>query len=212
MNNSVLSGSVAKRLARPFCAAAILAAMAWPAQSSTPQGEFAVEGAGLAKCPAFLEARTARSDAYSRFIGYVEGYMTAANRYAPETFDLSPYQTGELFGMIIENHCKSNPDDQLYYIVQSLAAQLDGDRLVNRSDLMRINGSETGPVAVYEEVVRRMQQRLTEENLYRGEADGQFDEELQRSIENYQAAVGLQPSGMPDTLTLWILFSPQQAG
>lgn len=207
-----LFNMVCRTLARPACAGAVLAALAWPAESSTPQGEFAVEGAGLAKCPAFLEARASRSDAYSRFIGYVEGYMTAANRYSPETFDLSPYQTGELFGMIIENHCKTNPDDQLYYIVQSLAAQLEGDRLVNRSSMMRIDGSETGPVAVYEEVVRRMQQRLTEEDLYSGEADGQFDEELQRSIENYQAAVGIQPSGLPDTLTLWILFSPQQAG
>lgn len=207
-----LFNTACRALVLPFCAGAALAAFAWPAESSTPQGEFAVEGAGLAKCAAFLEARASRSDAYSRFIGYVEGYMTAANRYSPETFDLSPYQTGELFGMIIENHCKSNPDDQLYYIVQSLAAQLVNDRLINRSGMMRIDGSESGPVAVYEEVVRRMQQRLAEEGLYGGEADGQFDEELQRSIENYQAAVGIQPSGLPDTLTLWILFSPQQAG
>lgn len=212
MKEWIFEGAVVRRLARPVFATVFLAALAWPAQSSTPGGEFAVEGAGLAKCPAFLEARASRSDAYSRFIGYVEGYMTAANRYSPETFDLSPYQTGELFGMIIENHCKSNPDDQLYYIVQSLALQLEADRLKNRSSMMRIDGSETGSVAVYEEVVRRMQVRLAEENLYSGEADGQFDEELQRSIENYQAAVGLQPSGMPDTLTLWILFSPQQAG
>ncbi len=69
--------------------------------AATDQGRFAIEGAGLATCAAFTQARQARSpedkntgavDSYARFIGWVEGYLTGVNRYLGYKFDFAPWK------------------------------------------------------------------------------------------------------------------------
>src|SRR5678815_1571286 len=92
------------------------------AHADSPDGKFAIEGAGYATCAAFTEARNARSeaapnkpsDAYARFIGWIEGYLTAANRYTPDTFDLTPWQTAEVYGVIVGSYCEKHADTRLF--------------------------------------------------------------------------------------------------
>ena len=63
---------------------------------------------------------------------------------------------------------------------------------------------------MYSEVIRRMQDALKKQGVYPGQVNGVWDKETQLSVAGYQAAVGLQDTGLPDPLTLWLLFSPQK--
>ena len=186
--------------------------------AATPQGRFAIEGAGLATCKAFTEARNQRSpddknaaavDSYARFIGWVEGYLTGVNRYLGDTFDIAPWQTPELYGVIIGEHCEKNPNDRLFEVVQKMVVTLTNDRMNSPSEMVTLKFKDRS-VNIYTEVVRRAQDELKKQNLYRGEVNGQWDEATQKSVAFYQAAVGLQDTGLPDPLTLWLLFSPQK--
>ena len=199
------------------------------ASAETPQGQFAIEGAGLATCTAFVEARKGRTeartkaeiaksqldetnlagvDAYARFIGWVEGYLTATNRYVGDTYDMAPWQTPELYGVIIGEYCEKHLDERLFSVIQKIVISLTPDRLKEPSEMVTLRVRNRGFV-MYTEVIRRTQDALKKQNLFQGEATGRWDQATQLSIANYQAAVGLQDTGMPDPLTLWLLFSPQ---
>jgi hypothetical protein len=186
--------------------------------AATDQGRFAIEGAGLATCKAFTDARSQRSpddknaaavDSYARFIGWVEGYLTGVNRYLGDTFDIAPWQTAELYGVIIGEHCDKNPNDRLFEVVQKMVVTLTNDRMKTPSDMVNLKFKDRG-VSLYTEVIRRAQDELKKQGLYRGEVNGQWDEDTQKGVAFYQAAVGLQDTGLPDPLTLWLLFSPQK--
>lgn len=217
MYRAILLSAVCALLAVPVALDATRAA--------TGTGEFAVEGAGLATCSAFTAARQARSamkqdksdadtvtgvDSYARFIGWVEGYLTATNRYMPDTFDVAPWQTPELYGVIIGEHCEKNPDERLYSVVMKIVTTLSDDRMKAPSEQVGLSIKGRG-FTVYTEVIRRTQDALKKQNLYRGEVNGIWDASTQKSVASYQAVVGLQDTGLPDPLTLWLLFSPQKS-
>lgn len=195
-------------------------------RAATGTGEFAIEGAGFATCSAFTAARKARSemkqpekadptalvgvDSYARFIGWVEGYLTATNRYMPDTFDVAPWQTAELYGVIIGEHCDKNPEERLYSVVMKMVTTLHDDRLKAPSEQVGLSIKGRG-FTLYTEVIRRAQDALKKQGLFRGEVNGVWDQGTQKSVASYQAVVGLQDTGLPDPLTLWLLFSPQKS-
>jgi hypothetical protein len=186
--------------------------LASPVSAETPTGEYAIEGAGIASCSAYVEAKKAKSEAYPRFIGWLEGYLTAANRFSADTYDLTPWHSAELLGVVVEGHCEKNPQDRLFNIAQRLVISLTPDRMTQRSEMVRLTGrnskGQERVVVVYTEVLRRAQDALKKQELYPGPVDGQYTPVLQRAFVNYQAAVGLDDTGLPDPLTLWLLFSP----
>src|SRR3546814_21201959 len=85
------------------------------ARAGTQSGVFAVEEAGRALCPVFVKARAEKSEAYARYVGFIEGYLTAANRYEPNTFELTPWHNANAFALILSKHCQKeeNAKDDL---------------------------------------------------------------------------------------------------
>src|SRR3546814_10389891 len=83
---------------------------------------FAVGEAGRALCPVFVKARAEKSEAYARYVGFIEGYLTAANRYEPNTFDLTPWHNANAFALILYKHCQKeeNAKDALAMVAQKL--------------------------------------------------------------------------------------------
>ncbi len=148
-------------------------------------------------------------DSYARFIGWVEGYLTATNRYLPDTFDVAPWQTAELYGVIIGDHCEKNPEERLYTVVMKMVTTLSDDRMKAPSEQVGLSIKGRG-FTLYTEVIRRTQDALKKQGLYRGEVNGVWDPGTQKGVASYQAVVGLQDTGLPDPLTLWLLFSPQK--
>ncbi len=217
-----MGGPVSKlHVCAALCAAAFVALASTSVRADSADGKFAIEGAGYATCAAFTAARNERSDkaqnkptdAYARFIGWIEGYLTAANRYNPDTFDLTPWQTAEIYGVIVGAYCEKHADTRLFAIVQQLVENLKPDRLKVPSEILTVvaKGPKGVTYNIPVEVVRRAQEALKKQRLYQGEVNGQYDAATQKSFENFQAAVGVTVTGMPDPMTLWLLFSPPKS-
>lgn len=177
------------------------------ALSATSDGRFAVERPGQALCSRFMRAKEANGTEYSRLLGFVEGYLSAANRYEPNTFDLTPWHNAQALSLILSKHCEDNPDEPLGVAVQKLVSAMLPLRLASHSNLQRIDSGDNH-LEVYEVVMERAQQALASRGLYSGQVDGQYTPAMKSALEKFQRTAGLDPSGLPDTPTLWVLLNP----
>jgi hypothetical protein len=192
-----------------LAAAAFLSVAINPAAGSanTAQGIFAVEESGRMPCPAFIAARAAKNASYERALGFIEGYLSAANRYEPNTFDLAPWQNAAAFGMILEAHCKKQGSDTLGMATQRLVGALQPLRLAEPSKLIEV-GDGQRKVILYEMILKRAQSALARKGLYRGTATGLFDQPTKLAFASFQKSVSLDQTGLPDPATLWMLLNP----
>jgi hypothetical protein len=177
------------------------------AQARTKEGQFAVEDAGRVPCTTFTKARAAKGEAIQRYVGFVEGYITAANRYEPNTFDLTPWHTPAAIALILEGHCKKFPNDNLVKASQQLVAAMAPFRLATFSKMVEV-GDPGKKTLVYVTILQRAQSELARKGLYKGEANGSFNPEFRNSLKQFQTLAKLDPTGLPDTRTLWALLQP----
>ena len=184
-----------------------LALTAGAASAGTADGKFAVEDAGRTTCAAYERARAAHSESYGRYIGFVEGYVTAANRYEANTFDLTPWHNPQAFALILNRHCKDHPQDTLVMSVQRLVVAMKPLRLTGYSPMVRVNNAGRR-VEVYQATLQQAQHRLKTRGLYAGPEDGRFSPEVKAGLERFQRSVKLDPTGVPDPATLWVLLNP----
>ena len=170
--------------------------------------QFAVEGAGRINCKQFTVAYQNQESAdYQRIIGFTEGYLTAANRYEPNTFDLSPWHNSVAFGLILDKHCKAHPEDTLVSTLQRMVTSFLPIRLAKFSQLVEV-GDDKYKTIVYDAILRRAQSVLKMRGLYQGEEDGTFTPALREAFKRFQEQNGLTPTGIPDPATLWTLLNP----
>jgi hypothetical protein len=196
-----------KMKAGAIAALMVAALVPGTAGATTSQGMFAVEESGRMPCPAFIAARAAKNANYQRAIGFVEGYLTAANRYEPNTFDLAPWQNATAFGMILDAHCKRQPSDTLAVALQRLVGALQPLRLAEPSKLVEV-GDGHGKAILYEMILKRAQAALARKGVYHGAQTGVFDAETRAGFATFQKNVSLNPTGLPDPATLWLLLNP----
>ena len=184
-----------------------LLAYASAADASTKDGQFAVEEGGRVSCPTFTKASATKNDAFHRYVGFVEGYLTAANRYEPNTFDLTPWHTPAALALILDTHCKKNPKDNLAMAAQRLVIAMAPVRLATYSNLVAV-GEADKKTYVYSTILKRAQSELARRGLFRGEANGQYTPETRTALSQFQTLAKLDPTGIPDTATLWVLLNP----
>lgn len=183
-------------------------ALSGPALADNGDGQFAVEGSGRATCAQFVSARKdQQSRDYRTIIGFVEGYLTAANRYEPQTFDLSPWHNEAAFGLILEKHCADHPQETLVSALQRLVIGLRPVRVAQFSKLVEV-GDGTNRALVYETILKRAQAMLKTRGLYRGAEDGAFSPALRDALKQFQQQQKLNATGIPDPATLWTLLHP----
>lgn len=176
------------------------------AQDNTKQ--FAVEGAGNLTCSEFIRARSDKgSAAYQRIMGFIEGFLTGANRYEANTFDLTPWHNAAALDLIIEKHCTGHPEDTLVGLVQRLVTGFRPIRVAQFSPLMEV-GNGQNRAFVYEAILRRAQAALKLRGLYLGAEDGRYSPELRKALADFQTSAGLTATGIPDPATLWTLLNP----
>ena len=177
------------------------------AQAETRDHQFAVEDAGRATCAAYTKARGGNPEAASRYLGFIEGYLTAANRYEPNTFDLTPWHSTEAFALILDQHCAKRPDDGLALVAQQIVVAMMPLRLADKSDLVVVGEGDHRAV-VYERILWRAQNELMRRGLYRGQVNGQYSPEFKSALTRFQQSARLDPNGLPDIPTLWVLLNP----
>ena len=185
-----------------LCAAGLPPAL----PAATESGKYAVRGAGLIDCKTFLEEQAKESKAYLMIGGWIDGYITAVNKHAEDTYDATSFESTELFAELIKNHCQKNPDDRLFPVVNSIIHQRWDARLTEPSRHVGIQLGEQS-VRLYEETLRRIQARLAEKGFYELPATGEFDAKTITAIAAFQETLeGYEATGFPDQATLWALL------
>ena len=196
------------RIATSLIGALLILLVPGTGRANDGNNQFAVEGAGRLDCASFTKARADKGSAeYQRLIGFVEGYLSAANRYEPNTFDLSPWHNAAAFDLILEKHCSENPDEVMIAVVQKMVGALRPLRVANFSPLVEV-GTGENRAFVYETILRRTQAALRSRGLYDGEEDGNFSPKMRDALLTYQRSADLYETGVPDPATLWTLLNP----
>lgn len=185
-----------------LCALLINAQAALAADAS---GNFAMKGAGFLPCKVYVAEREKKSRVYYMIGGWVEGFLSAHNKYSFDTYDVLSFESLELVLSVMQNHCQSNPADRLYAVLNSIVLKITPDRLEKESPRVEFKvGDRTG--VLYRETIRRMQAELTRLGLYKDEVDGRFTDATSAALIAFQSDLEFETSGFPDQATLWRLF------
>jgi hypothetical protein len=183
----------------------LLSAWSGPGRAADSDGQFAALGAGTATCQRFLDAREARSDEYFLFGGWLEGYLSARNQTADDTFTLVPWQSVDVLAGFLAQHCRRNPDERFLNAVATMTAALHPQRLEQSSERVVV-AVGLARQEFFRATLARLQLRLRQEGLYEGPAEGDFDQATAAAVQAFQSREGLQATGFPDQLTLYKLF------
>lgn len=195
-----------KRLLPAF--AWVVASLTSAASAQEETRQFAVEGAGMLTCERFIAARKDPSSPdYQRVMGFVEGYLSAANLYEPNTFDLTPWHNATALDMILEHHCSQHPADRLVSVTQRMVVGFRPMRVAKFSPLLEVGDGEHRAF-VYETILRRAQAALRIKGIYSGPEDGKYSPGLRQAFIAFQRTKGLSETGVPDPATLWNLLNP----
>lgn len=190
---------------RAFLALATVAA-AGVAGAADEQGNFAIKGAGTATCEQYLSSRDQRSQDFYVYAGWIDGYLTATNRYREGVYDISPWATAQVLTAVVARQCEQNPDTPFHVVVQGLVRELAPQRLEARSELVRFEAEDQG-VLIYQEILRRVQAALQRAGHYGAAVDGVPGPQTRAALRRYQRAQGLDVTGLPDQRTLLELLA-----
>ena len=188
-------------------AIAVASLCASPAAAASVAGDFAAKGPGRAPCSEFMDAKSRNRPEYGQYLAFFEGFLSAANRYEPETFDLAPWHNAAAIGMIVEQYCKANTADSLAIAGTRLAEAFKPIRLASASPLVEV-GEGANRAVLYEQILKRAQTQLKVMGLYTGLTDGKFNPETRTALQNFQTQKKLEATGVPDPVTLWFLLNP----
>jgi len=175
------------------------------AHAADDSGRFAMKGAGFLPCKVLSAEREKRSDLYYLIAGWVEGFLTAYNRGAADTFDITSFESTELLLSVMHGHCKDHPEDRLYPVLNSMLVQLQADRLQKESERIEIAVGERKAL-LYLETLRRIQSELQRRGLYKDAIDGRYNDATSAALKAFQSDAGLEGTSFPDQTTLWRLF------
>ena len=150
-----------------------------------------------------------KKELHAAFVGWLEGYLTATNRLAKNTYDLVAWQNRRILLALLQAHCKKNPDQRFYLAVRALTNALTPDRIRRQSRLIE---TEAGgkKVRIYRATLRRVQKALARRGLYAGRIDGRFGPNTRLGLEAFQQKEKLQLSGLPDQRTLFRLLTKKR--
>lgn len=178
------------------------------ASASDATNRFALRGAGLASCEQFLKAMQERQENVLVAGGWIEGYVTAVNKFTADTFDIAPWQsTQALLGLVTRN-CERNPQAGFFQVVDSMIKYLMPARLTAQSERVLVESGDT-KFYIYRSTMKNVQEKLISLGHLKGGADGQYGPQTKTALEAYQTAQQLEATGVPDQNTLFkLLTSP----
>jgi len=174
-------------------------------QAADENNQFAIKGIGLSTCESFVEARKTQSPQYFQFGGWMNGYLSATNRYEKTTFDVVSWQSTGMLAASLATFCERNPEVQFVRAVALMVNTLGQDRLQNYSELIEAQVGEAS-VVIYRATLQRAQERLVERRHLEGAPSGEFDAATQQGFRRFQEEAELEVRRLPDQPTLARLF------
>ena len=184
-----------------LAAACLGAIVSGGALAADAGGYFTVKGAGATSCRSYSEAVRERGQAFVSFGGWIEGYLSAMNRYEEGVYDIAGWRGTEALMASIAHFCAENPSVGFHDVMVRLTEQLRATALTAQSEPVEVSGADRS-MTVPAEVVRRVQQRLYERGIYTGEVDGHWSPATLEALQAFQEAKGLPEHGLPDQQTL----------
>ena len=118
---------------------------------------------------------------------------------------ITAYASTELLSVLLDRHCRDNPDDLLAPVLEAMLKELHEDRLRTASPLVVVRVGDF-QMQLYRKTVRDLQARLAEKNLFKQKPTGKWNASTQLALAAYQKANALAATGFPDQKTLWHLF------
>ena len=173
--------------------------------SADAQGQFSIRGVGLITCTIFVQERLAQEEVYLVTAAWLDGYITGLNQATDNTYDVLSFESSELLMSIIDRHCRENPNDTVFAVLNSLFRKIHEDRVPTLSRKLAIEMGEN-KVLLYTEVIKRVQSALVKRGFYSGKSDGAFSNATSEGVKRFQESENLEPTGFPDQLTLWRLL------
>lgn len=166
----------------------------------------AVESLGVRPCTELIEARDADKTLYAAFGVWIGGYLTAANAYEADTFDLTPWQPVELATAQITIACKQQETATIAAVTASYVKYLKDGRLTESSPLIRLRAGDRA-MFIYRSVLRDVRTKLEANGASITDPAGEYGNSFGQAMLAYQRENSLPQSGLPDTLTLTRLFA-----
>lgn len=166
----------------------------------------AAEGPGTRSCGDLIEAKDSKPDNYREFAVWMSGFLTAANAYEEDTFDLTPWQPIELSIAQVAKFCDANPGASVSQAMAAYIRFLKPNRLTEQETLTSLRNGKNA-VFVYPTVLLQLRTKLIELGYLNDTASTEFGKELGEALLRYQREKGIEPSGLPDGRTLLSLLN-----
>ena len=178
-------------------------------QALGQNGRYAIKGAGSQSCESYTHARQADSPQVYMYIGWFQGWLSNENRHATETFDLASWQHTATLMAALDQYCRRNPKSLFVSASEVLIKAMRPSRLQKDSRLIAAK-TEGRSLAVYSEVLRRLQLRLRDQGLLKTRISGRFDEATSEAITSYQLQEAIPINGLPDQIVLQMLVHDEK--
>ncbi len=176
------------------------------AHAADDSGNFAIKGGGQQSCSALATAYDTKSSDLALYAGWVDGYLTGINQYTAQTYDMAAWQTSETLLAMTYAVCKQLPSDKRVIdgFVEVVRAIQSG-RIAKMDTLIALVHEGKG-TATYASVIIKMKDRLKSLGFDPGSTDDSFDAQTASALSAFQKDKGLDPSGLPDQQTLYVIF------
>lgn len=184
---------------------AVVTADASQSVAGDKDGNYYVRGFGSQSCERYLAERKGRTPAYLIFRTWANGYITAYSQFGAGTYDAAADFDLNGIGAMAANFCNSNKKSNFATAVYAVTRELHKYRIEKQSPTAQIKAGE-GSIVVFEETIRRVQQTLKHQGIYKGAVDGKFGKGTATAIGVYQNKKKLPETGVPDRRTLLAIY------
>ena len=170
-------------------------------------GGFVVRGMGSLGCEQLVSAlqNEQSDDAAARLVAWLSGYVSHANRADAEVNDVLPYANLNGLGTVVARLCAGNRDAQVEAVTASALATLAPLAVSAPEEVVELRKAEAA-VRMRPSVLQGVQERLiTRELLPEESADGVYGEQTAKALARFQEDTGLEPTGLPDAWTVFVL-------
>lgn len=171
------------------------------AAASDPKGSYAIRGIGSQECQTLLQELEKDKNGSLSVASWILGYMTAANRYEPTTFDISPVTDVRALTNIALALCQKNPKARLETVLNDMLRAMARARVQADSPLVEMKSGNATAV-VRQEVLLAIQQRLNQRGLLKAKPDGSYGPQTDAALKEYQKAEKLPVTGVADAATV----------
>ncbi len=171
------------------------------------QGHFSVKGAGQAPCSDYALAVSSKGQHAAPFLNWLAGYLSAANQYEVQTYDLLSWQTDNVIAASLVGYCRANPKTPFALAAAKMVSSLRAGRVSRKGPFQILTvGSER--IRLHAETLLRIKSILRARAGYTGPMTAVWDKPAGLALMRFQSDRKLRPTGQLDPMTLAALLAP----